>query len=87
MVAKRERGRGGMDREFGVGSCKLLHLEWLSKEVLHRELYPVTCEHDGRYCEKKNVCICVTGSLCYTAESDRTLEINYTLIIKKELAF
>ena len=25
-----ERGRG----EFGVGRCKLLHLEWLSNEVL-----------------------------------------------------
>ena len=29
------RGRGrGMDWEFGVGRCKLLHLEWISNEVL-----------------------------------------------------
>ena len=29
-------------------------------------------EHDGGYYEKKNVCICITGSLCCTAEIDRT---------------
>ena len=27
-------GRSGMDREFGVGRCKLFHLEWISNEVL-----------------------------------------------------
>ena len=28
-------GRGsGMDGEFGVGRCKLLHLEWINNEVL-----------------------------------------------------
>ena len=29
------------------------------------------------------VCVCMTGSLCYTAESDTTLQINDTLIKKK----
>ena len=34
MVAK-GKGKGSeMDREFGVGGCKLLCLEWISKEVL-----------------------------------------------------
>ena len=29
------RGRGnGMDREFGVRRCKLLHLEWINNEIL-----------------------------------------------------
>ena len=29
------RGEGvGMDREFGVAGCKLLHLEWMGIEVL-----------------------------------------------------
>ena len=28
------RGGSRMDREFGVGRCKLLHLEWLSNKVL-----------------------------------------------------
>ena len=27
-------GRGGMDWEFGVNRCKLLHLEWQDNEVL-----------------------------------------------------
>ena len=34
-----------MDWKFGVSSCKLLHLEWISNEVLpvqHRELHPVS---------------------------------------------
>ena len=32
---------------------------------------------DGGSCEKKNVHICITGSLCCTAEMGRTLQINY----------
>ena len=27
-------GRSGMDWEFGASRCKLLHLEWISDEVL-----------------------------------------------------
>ena len=27
-------GGSGMDREFGVNRCKLLHLEWISNEIL-----------------------------------------------------
>ena len=34
MVAKGEGGGSGMDGEFGVSRCKLLHLEWISNEVL-----------------------------------------------------
>ena len=34
MVAKGERGGSGMDGEFGVSRCELLHLEWMSNEVL-----------------------------------------------------
>ena len=46
------RWRGGMDREFGVGRCKLFHLEWISNEVLQDGTenyiqFPGT-EHDGR---------------------------------------
>ena len=28
------RERSGMDWEFGVSRCKLLHLEWISDEIL-----------------------------------------------------
>ena len=34
IVTKGELGESGMDREFGVGRGKLLHLEWISNEIL-----------------------------------------------------
>ena len=34
VFARVERGEEGMDREFEVGRCKLLHLEWISNGVL-----------------------------------------------------
>ena len=39
-------------------------------------------DHDGRWYKKGNVYICMTGSLCCTAEIGTTLQINYTLIKK-----
>ena len=44
VVAKGEEGGGGVDGELGVGRCKLLHLEWMSNEVLlYRKLYLISC--------------------------------------------
>ena len=34
VVARREGTGSGVDGEFGVGRYKLLHLEWISSEVL-----------------------------------------------------
>ena len=52
MVAKGKVGGSGMDREFGVGRCKLLHLEWLSTEVLlystGNYIQSLGVDHDGR---------------------------------------
>ena len=66
-----------MDREFGLGRCKLFHLGWISNEVLLYStgsyIQSLGTEHDGRQYEKKNVYICMTGSLCCTAEMVRTL--------------
>jgi len=46
------RGGSGMDGEFGVGSCKLLHLEWISNEVLlystGNYIQSLGIDHDGR---------------------------------------
>ena len=40
-------GRSGVDWEFGVSRCKLLHLEWISNEIL-MGLHLITCnEHSG----------------------------------------
>ena len=32
--ATEERGGSGMHGEFGIGACKLLHLEWMGIVVL-----------------------------------------------------
>ena len=36
LVSKGKRGGRGMDWEFGVGKCKLLHLEWINKVLRYR---------------------------------------------------
>ena len=52
MVAKGEEGGSGMDGEFGVGRYKLLHLQWISNEVLlyctGNYIQSLGIEHDGR---------------------------------------
>ena len=45
VIAKGEGEGSGMDRKFGVSRCKLLHLEWMSNEVI---LYSIAIDHDGR---------------------------------------
>ena len=44
-------GGSGMDREFGVSRCKLLHLEWISNEILlfsiGNYIQSLVMEHDG----------------------------------------
>ena len=66
-----------MDEELGVGKCKLLHVGWISNEVLlystGKYVLPLGMDHDGRSYEKKNVYTYMTGSLYYTAETDTTL--------------
>ena len=66
-----------MNREFEVSRCQQLHSEWIGSEIL---LYStgnyiqfLGIDHNGREYEKKNVYICMTGSLCSTAEIDTTL--------------
>ena len=50
VVAKSRES--GMDWEFGVGRCKLLHLEWINNEVLlyssGNYIQSLGIEHDGR---------------------------------------
>ena len=58
--------RGGrMDCEFGFSRHKLLHLEWISNEVL---LYTA----QGTICNLLGY-ICINESLCCTAEIGTTL--------------
>ena len=46
-----------MDWEFGVIRCKLLHLEWISNEIL---LYGTHVEDNVR----KEICVCVCVYVC-----------------------
>ena len=52
VVAKVKRGGSGMDWEFGVSRCKLLHLKWISNEVLlystGNAIQSLGIKHDGR---------------------------------------
>ena len=61
VVAKGSGKGSGMDGEFGVSRCKLIHLEWLSNEVLlystGNYIQSLGIDHDGRECKKRNVYI------------------------------
>ena len=96
-------GENGMDGEFGVRGCKLLHLEWISNEILmYRTVLSLGLEHDGREYEKKMcvctyiyiniylclcVCLCEPGSLCCTAEIVTTLEVNSNFFKNQKKTF
>ena len=58
VVAKGQRRSSGMDWEFGVGRCKLLHLENINNKVLLNSTGDyIQCsgiDHDGKNI-KKNV--------------------------------
>ena len=57
------------------GGCQLLCIECMNSKVLYSTgnyiQYPVI-KHNGKNM-KKNICICVTESLCCTAEINITL--------------
>ena len=62
-----------MDWEFGTSRCKLLYTEWVNNKVLLYSTgnciqYPVI-NHNG----KEYICVCITESLCCTAEINTTL--------------
>ena len=71
VVAKGLGGGGGMDWEFGISRCKLLYIEWINKVLLYSTgnyfQYPVI-NHKGKEYIKKNIYMCITESLCCTAE-------------------
>ena len=84
VVAKGEGDRGRVDGEFGVRRCKLVHRGGISNKVLLSGTgtsipYPVI-NHHGKEAEKDwmRVYICVTRSLCCTAEANTAWSINYS---------
>ena len=63
------------DRRIGVSRCKLLHIGWINEKVLlyssgNYIQYPVINQNGKEY--KKNTYICITESLCHTAEINTT---------------
>ena len=71
MVAKGERGGGGMDWEFGISRCKLFYIGQTDNKVL---LYSTAnfdqylmINHNGKEY------IWITETLCLTAEMNATL--------------
>ena len=72
-----------MDGELGVGRCKLLHLEWMSHEVLlsstGSDVQSLGTAPDGRQYEKKNVCIyvCDRVSMLYSRNWHNTVNQLY----------
>ena len=52
VFAKGEGEGSGMDWEFGVGKCKLLHLEWIANKVLlystANYIQSLGIKHDGK---------------------------------------
>ena len=73
VVAKGCGGvRLGKDWECGISRCKLLYIGWINNKVLLYSTgnyiqYPVI-NHDRKEYKKKNVSMCITESLCCTAE-------------------
>ena len=67
-------------QEFGVSKCELLHLEWISNDVLlySTENYTQSLMTEHVEDNMRKICMYMTGSLCCTTEIDTTLEINYT---------
>ena len=79
-----QRGGGGegKDWDFGISRCKLFYIVGINNKVPLYSTgnyiqYPMI-NHNGKGYEKEYICI--TESLCCTAEINTTLYINYTLI-------
>ena len=79
-----EGARGGMDGEFGINRGKLVYIDWITSKVL-RHSTEKYIQHPMINCngkEHKKECIhiyvyafsiCVTESLCCTAEMNTKL--------------
>lgn len=81
MVANGEGEWAGMDWESGICKSKLLHIEWINNKILlystGNYIQYLVIYHNGKEYETEytyvctfffNVYICITESLCCTAE-------------------
>jgi len=68
MFAREVRGGSGMDREFGVGRCKLLCLEWIRNGVLLTAqgiMFNFLGSNMMEDSEKKRMCIYIERECMY----------------------
>ena len=75
VLAKREKGSEGVDGAFGVCRCNLLYRGQINNMVLlyiPQGTFWLKLSWK-RVKNKKNVYMCLTESLCYTAEIGTTL--------------
>ena len=65
-----------MDWEFGISRCKLVRIGWINNKVLlystEKCMQCTVISHNGKN-KKKNMYICITESLYYTAAINTTL--------------
>ena len=75
LVPKGEGGGRGIEREIGVGRYKLLHLEWISSEVLlystGNSIQSLGIDHEeDKYEKKKKMCVWSSRRGAVVNESD-----------------
>ena len=61
LAAQGEDGGRGMEGEFGISRCKLLHIEWINNKVLLYSTgnyiqYPVI-NRNGKEYKKEYICV------------------------------
>ena len=68
VIAKGEGKGSGTDWEVDVNRCKLLHLEWISNEVLLHSTgnynQSLGIDHDGRSHKKRYIYVCIYVCVC-----------------------
>ena len=68
LVVAKGQGRGsGIDRDLGVSRCKLLHLEWISNEVLLYSTGNCVQTLGGRTWQMivwEKLCVCMYACVC-----------------------
>ena len=86
VVVKEEGRGGGMDWEFGISRCKLLYTGYINNKVLQYSTgnyiqYPVI-NHNGK---EYIYIICITESLCCTAEINNIVNQLYINLKKASI--
>ena len=76
-LPKGRGGGGGKDKEFGISRCKLVCIGRINSKVLlystGNYIQYIVINHNEKEYEKEYIYICITDSLCCTAETNKIL--------------